>query len=154
MKTILFILLVALSLPVQAQEGKGQQHRKGQHHQNDYSPEQQADLKTKRMALHLDLNEQQQKKLLEVNLSWAEKRTQSKEKWKAQKESAEKLDSDQKYALQSQMLDDQMNYQNEVKKILTEDQYAIWKKHRSERMGQRRKGKRHSHGGKQQRDRS
>ncbi len=131
-----------MSLLLQAQQGKGH------HNQNDFTPEQQAVLKTKRMALHLDLNQKQQDQLLNVNRSWASKRAEQKEQFKAQKESTGKPDADERYAHQAQMLDNQMEYHNQIKKILTEEQYALWKEHRSKNRDRRhahRRGARHGH---------
>jgi len=148
MKNILFIMFLSMSLMVQAQQGKGQ------HKQGDYTPEQQAVLKTKRMALHLDLNQDQQDKLLKINRSWAEKRAEQREKFKAQKDSADKPDADLRYAHQSQMLDNQLAYHNEVKKILNEEQYAIWKEHRAKNKERGHGQRRHAHHGKKDQDKS
>ena len=125
MKNLLFIALLSLSLMVQGQERKGQQYQK------DFTPEQMATIKTKKMALHLDLSQEQQNQLLKVNRSWAEKRAQDREKFKAQMEGEEKPDADERYAMKVQMLDNQLAYQGEVKKILTQEQYVLWKEHRA-----------------------
>jgi len=129
-------MILGLSLVAQAQRGKGYQG------QNDFTPEQRAELKTKKMALHLDLNKEQQDKLLKVNRSWAEKRAQAKEKFKAQMDGDQKPDADARYAMRIQMMDNQMAYQSEIKKILNEEQYATWKEHRSKQGDRGRHGNR------------
>ena len=94
------------------------------------------------MALHLDLSENQQKKLIDVNKKWAEKRAKERADFKAQFEGDERPDADTRYKHQLQRLDDQMAYQNEVEKILNKDQYAAWKEHQEKR----KKGHAHRNG--------
>ena len=133
-------MILALGLAGQAQEGKGQQAHK------DFTPEQMAVIKTKKMALHLDLSQDQQDRLLKVNQSWAEKRAQQREKHKALMQAENKPDSDARYAMQVERLDNQMAYQNEVKKILSKEQFELWKDHRA-KMGERgRHGNKHKKG--------
>ena len=117
-----------MSLTLHAQRGKGDQHKK-----SEFTPEQQAVLKTKKMALHLDLSEDQQEKLIEVNKAWAEKRAVERKEFKAQFEGDERPDSDARYKHQLLMLDDKMAYQKEVEKILNKDQYTTWKEHQNKR---------------------
>jgi len=128
MKKIAFIVLLGLSFALHAQRGKEKQQER-----NEYTPEQQAVLKTKKMALHLDLNEDQQKKLIEINKKWVEKRTKEREEFKAQFEGDQRPDADTRYKHQVQMLDNRMAYQKEVEKILNKDQYSTWKELQSKR---------------------
>ncbi len=128
MKKIAFLVLLGLSFALHAQRGKEKQHER-----NEYTPEQQAVLKTKKMALHLDLNEDQQKKLIEVNRKWAEKRAKEREEFKAQFEGDQRPDADTRYKHQLQRLDNRMAYQKEVEKILNKDQYTTWKEHQEKR---------------------
>lgn len=128
MKRITFIIILGLSLALHAQRGKGDQHQR-----SEYTPEQQAVLKTKKMALHLDLSEDQQKRLIEVNKSWAEKRAGDRKEFKEQFEGDKRPDADVRYEHQLQMLDAKMAYQKEVEKILNKDQYATWKEHQNKR---------------------
>ena len=143
MKKIAFVILLSLSFALHAQRGKGQEHPK-----SDYTPEQQAVLKTKKMALHLDLSEDQQEKLIVVNKKWAEKRAKEREELKVQFEGDERPDADTRYKHQLQMLDDQMAYQKEIEKILNKDQYTTWKEHQGKRKKghahRNNRGKRHS----------
>ena len=139
MKKVLLLAFLSLSLLGQAQRGSEQKK------QDDFTPEQHAVLKTKKMAHHLDLSQKQQDELLKVNRSWAEKRAEQKEKFKSQQETPEKSDPDARYQRQLQRLDAQISYQNQVKNILNEEQYALWKEHRSHNMRRGERGKRHSH---------
>lgn len=138
MKKLLFIAILGISLIAQAQRGNSPETK-----MNDFTPEQQAVLKTKKMVLHLDLNDQQRDKLMEVNKRWAEKRSEERAKMKAQLDKEEKPDADTRYAHQVQMLDNQLMYQNEVKKILNEEQYASWKEHQMRRGDRSFRGKNH-----------
>lgn len=142
MKKIAFIVLLGLSFTLHAQREKGKQHQR-----SEYTPEQQAVLKTKKMALQLDLSEDQQDKLITVNKSWAEKRVREREDFKAKFKDDERPDSDARYQHQLQMLDNQMAYQKEVAKILNKDQYATWKEHQERRIRVQacRKGRGHLH---------
>ena len=68
MKKIILIVLVLLTIQVSAQERK-QEFRKGERKERinkfkDFSPEEVAELQTKRMTLDLDLTPSQQKQIL------------------------------------------------------------------------------------------
>ncbi len=128
MKKIAFIIILGLSFALHAQGEKGKQHQR-----SEYTPEQQAILKTKKMALHLDLNDDQQDKLLEVNKSWAEQRAREKEEFKANFKGDERPDTEARYEHQLQMLDNQMAYQEKIQTILNKDQYTAWKEHQEKR---------------------
>ncbi len=143
MKRIAFIIILGLSLSLHAQRGKGDQHQR-----SEFTPEQQAVLKTKKMALHLDLSEDQQERLTQVNKSWAVTKAEKRKEFKAQFEGDERPDADARYEHQLQMLNDKMAYQKEVEKILNKDQYDTWKEHQNTRnrgqAGRKGHGKRNS----------
>lgn len=96
---------------------------------NDFTPEQQAVLKTKKMTLHLDLNQNQQNQLLALNEKWAKEKEAKRAELKSLNK--EELTSDQKFNHMNDMLDTQIAHQKEIKKILNEEQYEEWKKSRS-----------------------
>lgn len=109
--------------------------REGHHEQRreafkELTPEQVATLKTKKMALALDLDEQQQKQLMEVNLEDAAYIKSKRAKRKAKKESDEmaKPTVDERFALENERLDRKLAQQQKLKQILTDEQYAQWKK--------------------------
>ena len=56
MKKLAFVLIALIAFNTQAQERPTREKR-------DLSPEQMATLKTKKMTLHLDLNESQRKEI-------------------------------------------------------------------------------------------
>ena len=129
MKKILIILLLAFSVSIYAQNGKNYKSLA-----KDFTPEQQAILKTKKMALELDLNDTQQNQMLELNKKWAVERDKNRESFKGQ--NAEEMTSTDKFNRMNKMLDTQLANQKKVKKILNDDQYETWKKTRKN-MGKR-----------------
>ena len=128
MKKIAFLVLIVFSIAAQAQHGKGHDRGKEQ-----YTPEQKAVLKTKKMALHLDLTQDQQDKLIEVNKKWSEKKALQRKEFKAAFEGEERPDAEARYQHQLQMMDDQLAYQKEVKSILNKQQYSTWKEQLQDR---------------------
>jgi hypothetical protein len=126
-----FILILMISMTGGIYAQKGQSERWSE---SDWTPEQIAELKTKKMALALDLSDQQQSKLMAVNQQWANKQKSLKEKFQKERAEAETLSSDQKFEHHSQMLDLQIEYQKEMKGLLNEEQYTDWKSMRKRTM--------------------
>lgn len=129
MKKLLIILLLTFSVSIYAQNEK-----KYKSLAKDFTPEQQAILKTKKMALELDLNDTQQSQMLDLNKKWAVERDKNREAFKGQ--NPEELTATDKFNRMNKMLDTQLANQKQVKKILNDDQYEIWKKTRKN-MGNR-----------------
>lgn len=105
--------------------------QKGEHQQ--LSPEQRATLKSKEMALHLDLSENQQQqvaRLLEVEFAEVQK----------MRESLKESDKNEidRYELRNARLDRQLALKAELKNILNDEQFERWQKHQQRRMAQRR----------------
>ena len=143
MKKIAFIVFLGLSLALHAQRGQGHKQERSK-----YTPEQEAVLKTKKMALQLDLSEDQQDKLIAVNKRWSETRAKKRDEFRSQYEGEERPDSDARFKHQSEMLDDQIAYHKEVERILNKEQYAMWKEQQEKRNRGHacRQGKRMRHG--------
>ena len=122
MKTLLSIMLVALvTVTASAQE-------KGKRMHSNFSPEQMAEIQTKKMALYLDLNEGQQRDILKLNRERVEKRRQKIEKYKALKEKGEKLSDEERFNYINAQLDERLALQQKMKKILSAEQYQQWRK--------------------------
>ena len=121
MKKILMILLLAFSVSIYAQNEK-----KYKSLAKDFTPEQQAILKTKKMALELDLNETQQGQILDLNKKWAIERNKNQKEFKGQ--NTEEMTSTERFNRMDKMLDMKIATQKQVKKILNDDQYETWKK--------------------------
>ncbi|WP_196886542.1 hypothetical protein [Aureivirga sp. CE67] len=124
MKKLIAIIVLLVTVTVSAQDKKP--HHK--HKKADFTPEQQAIIKTKKMTLALDLNKSQQDKILKINTDLAHERAENKAKWKENKAKGIKLTDDQKFELINTKLDKQIAIQNEMKDILSQEQFEQWKK--------------------------
>ncbi|MBC9796677.1 DUF4890 domain-containing protein [Sinomicrobium weinanense] len=111
----------------------------------DFTPQQRAELRTKQMALKLDLNETQQKKVLKLNTELAEKRKANIEKFKKAKQTKKEWSVDERFAFINERLDARLELQHKMKDILNEDQYATWKKSSERHKRFPRHKKRHFH---------
>ncbi|MGI9530043.1 hypothetical protein [Lutimonas sp.] len=130
-------LMIALFLTASAL-AFGQNEKKKMKMDHEFTTEQMAILKTKKMALALDLSSNQQDQMLTLHKNWIEEKMARKEAHK----SLDKADmsSDQKFEMMNQSLDRKMAQQEQIKKILDKDQYEMWKKH-SVKMHHKSKGK-------------
>ncbi|MEL4455931.1 DUF4890 domain-containing protein [Lutimonas vermicola] len=137
MKKIMIFLFLGTTLLSFAQTENRQKKMNA-----DFTSEQKAILKTKQMALELDLTDGQQKQMLALNKKWAEEKATRKAKMKSVNE--EEMTSDERFNHMNAMLDSKIAHQSEVKKILTEDQYAEWKK-ATKKMPHRSKDRRPQH---------
>ncbi len=137
MKKIVFIALALVAIQVTAQDNKERPNRergeKMERYQ-DYTPEEMANLQTKKMTLHLDLNESQQKEIKKLNLENANERKAIMEAHKAQKESGnmEKLSKEDRLKMMNDRLDHQIAMKGKMKKILNDDQFTKWEKSQEE----------------------
>lgn len=132
MKKIVIILFALVALQVTAQENKRDHQRDGQRAQmeamKDLSPEEIATLQTKKMTLHLDLNEAQQKKVETLFLEEAKLRKTKMEERKAIKESGERktITKEDKYKMMNERLDRQIEMKQKMKSILNDEQFEKW----------------------------
>ena len=147
MKTVCMALLLLFGLSAFGQhEHRGPRHGK----EAQFSPEQRAELHTKKLTLALDLTASQQDKIQELILAKEEARL-------AKREAIEKSDSlskgpEQRFERMSAHLDAKIAHKQEMKEILSEEQYAKWEKmaHQKGRHGRHhkaRKGRGHSRKG-------
>ena len=119
-------IILALAL-VMGFSGIAQQNR---HHSKkqvlkELSAEQVATLHTKKMTLALDLDESQQQQLFDINVAEAEYR---KSKMAAREKRDGKSSADELFELQNERLDRQIAHQQQLKEILTDEQFQVWKK--------------------------
>lgn len=138
MKKLMIILLLGSSLI-----SFGQKEGKQKKMYADFSTEQQAVLQTKKMALDLDLNDSQQKQMLDLNKKWAE--VKAKKRSEMQALNKEEMSSTERFNHMNAMLDEKLTHQKELKKILSEEQYTNWKKssHKMHRKSNERQGNPH-----------
>jgi protein CpxP len=123
MKNLILVIALTLSSLTFAQNRNG----------SEMSPEQQAEIQTKRLTLDLDLNSNQQKEVKAIILEQAKKREALKVEMKAKREKGEKLSADERYEKQSDRLDDQIEFKAKLKKVLTADQMKKWEVKQEER---------------------
>ncbi len=136
--------LVSLALIALITVGAFAQNQKRGDRKSDLTPEQFAELQTKKMTLNLDLSEAQQKKVYDLNNEQAIKREAKRKEMMAQREKGEKPTGKNSFERKNSRLDAQMAHQNEMKKILNDKQFETWKnsrKHKAHKMKKRGKDK-------------
>ncbi|MBA4153752.1 Spy/CpxP family protein refolding chaperone [Flavobacterium sp.] len=147
MKNVIVTAILLFGLITFAQEGQinasnGRPARMGQ--KQNFTPEQRAELQVKRMTLHLDLNQKQQVEVKKLVLEQAKKRETIQTEMRAKRESGVKPTDEERFANQSQMLDEKIAMKTAFKKILTPEQMAKFEENlanRSEKMQARRMNK-------------
>ncbi|QHI36766.1 hypothetical protein IMCC3317_21360 [Kordia antarctica] len=158
MKNIIYALAILFTLNIAAQEGtdktdrtgkkemrKEMRKEKGKKSMKDFTPEQMAQLQTKKLTLALDLSQNQQQRVLALNTTAAKVRKQKMEAHKAKMEKKEKPTAEEKYAMANERLDAKIAHKQQMKQILSKEQYEKWEKmHARKGKGKKkRKGKRH-----------
>lgn len=128
MKQLTVVLVMLISVGMAAQEHDGPKMHKGP--EMDLTAEEMATLQTKKMTLALDLTKSQQDKVYDINLENAKFMKAKWEEMKALKESGErkKPTSEERFEMENERLDRQIAVQEQMKKILDDDQYESWKK--------------------------
>jgi len=127
MKKIILIAIALVSLQGMAQERQREQRRDFKKERSqalkDLTPEQAATLQTKKMTLHLDLSEAQQKDIYKLNLANAKERQAKMKAAKKMWESGEKPSKEARYDLMNERLDKQIAQKKQMKSILTKEQF-------------------------------
>jgi len=133
MKNLLFAALMITAMSLSAQPFEENKERP------NFTPDQIAELQTKKMTLHLELTENQQQQILEINKRNAIQRKQKIEKRKGLREKGEKPTNEELFKIKSTRLDKQIAHQSEMKTILNEQQFETWKKTRANKKMQLKK---------------
>lgn len=120
MKNLLFVFLLATSIAA-----VGQNDKRKMTFDQEFTAEQQAILKTKKMTLALDLDQNQQNQLLALHQKWIQEKANTKASYQSM--SMKELSADQKFELMRTKLDKKIDQQKELKKVLDKDQYELWK---------------------------
>jgi protein CpxP len=141
MRTILLFTAFLLSTLSYAQVEKTQkQERKTKmERQESFTPEQQAELQVKKMILDLNLNSKQQEDVKKLLITQAKKRETFKNEIKTKKEKGEKLSKDERFNLHNNRLDEKIAVKEEMKKILTDEQFKKWEENSAERQVRKQK---------------
>lgn len=114
MKSIVLALAMCMTFAMNAQEKSKKE---------SLNPEQRVELQVKKMTLHLDLNENQQREIKKLL-------TDKNKKWEAGKDQRVKakkdLTANEKFEMKNKKLDDKIAYKAEMKKVLTPTQFEKW----------------------------
>lgn len=100
----------------------------------EFTPEQHAELRTKQLALALDLNEKQMTDIKKLELS----RAKEHEKFRAERKEFKEGDRDPNpdanafFEQKNARLDREIQHQQEMKRILTPEQFEKWQKMRED----------------------
>ena len=139
MKKLFLIALALVTIQVSAQNKK-QGEKKGDRMENrkglkDFTPEETAQLQTKKMTLDLDLTEAQQKKVEKLNLENAKERKAKMDERQAKRKdgNAERPSKEERLAMMNERLDKQMEMKKKMKQILNDDQFEKWEKNQARR---------------------
>lgn len=124
MKKLLIAVVLISTLTTFAQDRKMEK----------FSPEQRVELQVKKMTLDLDLNDKQQKDLKKLLTEQSKKREEAKAKHEAAKKADTKPTSDERFAMKTKMMDEQIAFKAEMKKILNEKQMTKWEERRENKM--------------------
>lgn len=139
MRTILLTAVFLLSVAnyAQVEKPKNQERRARMERQEKFTPEQQAELQVKRMILDLNLNPKQQEDIKKILIAQAKKRETFRNDMKAKRDKGEKLSKEERFTMQNNMLDEKIAMKEEMKKILTADQFKKWEENSAKREGRK-----------------
>jgi hypothetical protein len=118
---VLALLMVGMTILAQGRKGNQQGNQMGQ-----FTPEQKTELQLKQMTLNLDLNEAQQKDMKVIIADLNTKREAHKTAAKAMWEKEGTPTNDERFAMRSKMLDEQIATKKRVEKILNAKQFEKW----------------------------
>ena len=125
MKKVLVIVAVFVGFSAMAQRERPQNPKKQLLESLD--AEQLATLRTKKMTLALDLNQEQFEEVLQLNIAEIEFHKEKREVRKAAKDDNKPSSAEERFNMANARLDRQIAMQQQLKDILTDDQYALWK---------------------------
>ena len=137
MKKLVMIAIALITIQVSAQEGKNRHA--------DFSPEEMAQLQTKKMTLALDLTEAQQQQISAINLENAKVR-KAKMESRRQKVKGEKPSKEDMLKMKNERLDAQIANKKRMKTILNAEQYEKWEKNFGRRQAMKGKKRMMKHG--------
>lgn len=125
MKKVLVIVVLFVGCSAMAQKKRPHHPRKQLLESLD--AEQIATLRTKKMTLALDLNQEQFEEVLQLNIAEVAFHKEKRETRKAAKDDAKPSSAVDRFNMANARLDRQIAMQQQLKDILTNDQYALWK---------------------------
>lgn len=135
MKRIVFWMVALLLMSGVAM---AQGNRQGGRQQMD--PKTRAQRMTERMVKEYSLNEDQKQQLLDVNLAWVEK-TAANQGGRSKDDKATKMTKEEREKRMAEMKKSREDYDAQLKKILTKEQYDSYVKKQAEREKQMKEGR-------------
>ena len=143
MKTWILAMAMMMGFAMSAQPGDKRMdgNRPEKEHRAPFTAAQRAELRSKNLALKLDLNDKQQKEIQKLVLARETEREQLMAQRKANSETAKKPTPDERFAMMNKRLDAEIAMKKEVKKILTAEQFAKYEQLKDEQHEKMRKGR-------------
>lgn len=128
MKKLLIIALALVTIQATAQDKKREMRKTRMEKANAMTPEEMAQLQTKKMTLQLDLTETQQTQIQSLLLDEAKARKEKMADFKAKKEDGEmkKPTKEERIKMMNERLDHQIAMKKKMKAILNDEQYKKW----------------------------
>ncbi len=125
MKKLVGLAAIAIlfSLTINAQ-----QNRENDRKRTQMTSEQSATLQSKKMALHLDLNKNQQAAVYELMKKNADERKIKREEFREKRQKGDALTNDERFQNQNDRLENQLEQKAAMKDILSEEQFEKWEK--------------------------
>lgn len=124
--------LLMVGITIFAQE---RNRRQQGNEMEQFTPEQRSELQVKKLTLELDLNESQQKDIKAFITDKNAKMETRKTAMKVMKEKGTKPTSDERFAMKSKMLDEQITNKKRMEKILNSKQLEKWSDLKGDRQG-------------------
>ena len=128
MKKLIIATLLVIGISTYAQDKKGTEKRMNKPEMEKFSPEQQNQLKLKKMTLELDLNAKQQEEIGQIITEQSKKREIMMKHHKEMKMENKKPSTEERFAMKTKMLDEQIAMKAKMKKILSPEQFEKWNK--------------------------
>ena len=129
MKKLIVAALLVVGIAAFAQDRKEMGNRPDRRPEMEkLSPEQRSQLMVKKMTLELDLNAKQQEQFRKIIAEKTAKWEGMKAEHKAKKEDEKKRPTaDEQFTMKMKMLDEQISMQNNMKSILSPEQFERWR---------------------------
>ena len=121
MKKAMIILIAFSTFAITAQNKTSKRKEQRKEMKANFTPEQKAELRAKKMTLDLGLNDSQQTKVQQLLVEMEKNRP-------ARIENKSEMTDTQKFEAKSARLDRQIAMKKQLKEILTEEQMAKWEK--------------------------
>lgn len=126
MKNTLMIVIAFITFTLSGQNDMGKDKQFRQENRKNFTPEQKAELHSKKLTLELDLTDSQQKEIKKLLLDHKKQKSSNSEKRKD-------ISVENKYEGKKTALDRRIIMKREFKKILTSKQYEKWESDQQKR---------------------